>query len=199
MLYPLSYERLGAQRTVPGLTRGALRVAGRYGGVCPKSAAWYWWGVLRIELDDLSRTDVQLLIAEHLADMHATSPAESVHALDAAGLGGPDVSFWTVWDGAELLGCGALKQLRAVEGEIKAMRTRPAARGRGVAAHMLTYLIGEARGRGYRRLSLETGTEDFFAPARRLYARFGFVACPPFGDYRLDPHSAYLTLALPGD
>jgi putative acetyltransferase len=152
--------------------------------------------VLRIELDDLTRTDVRLLVAEHLADMRATSPAESVHALDHAGLGEPGVSFWTVWDGPDLLGCGALKQLHPAEGEIKAMRTRTEARGRGVAAFVLTFLIGEARERGYRRLSLETGTEDFFAPARRLYARFGFVPCAPFGDYGHDPHSAYLTLRL---
>ena len=153
-------------------------------------------GVLRIELDDLTRTDVQALIGEHLADMYATSPPESVHALDPAGLSGPDVSFWTVWDGPDLLGCGALKQLHPTAGEIKTMRTRAAARGRGVAGFVLTFLIAEARARGYRRLSLETGTEDFFAPARRLYARFGFVECPPFGDYGEDPHSTYLTLTL---
>ena len=153
-------------------------------------------GVLRIEPDDLTRTDVQALIGEHLADMYATSPPESVHALDPAGLRGPDVSFWTVWDGPDLLGCGALKQLHPGAGEIKTMRTREAARGRGVAGFVLTFLIAEARARGYQRLSLETGTEDFFAPARRLYARFGFVECPPFGDYGEDPHSTYLTLNL---
>jgi putative acetyltransferase len=152
--------------------------------------------VLRIELDDLARTDVQRLVAEHLADMHATSPAESVHALDQAGLREAGVSFWTVWDGPALLGCGALKQLHPGEGEVKAMRTRAEARGRGVAAYLLTFLIAESRERGYRRLSLETGTEDFFAPARRLYGRFGFVPCPPFGDYEDDPHSTYFTLRL---
>jgi putative acetyltransferase len=152
--------------------------------------------VLRIELDDLSRKDVQRLIAEHLADMHATSPADSVHALDQAGLREAEVSFWTVWDGVKLLGCGALKQLHPFEGEIKAMRTRQEARGRGVAAHMLAFLIDESWQRGYHRVSLETGTHDFFAPARRLYARYGFVACPPFGDYAQDPNSTFMTLRL---
>jgi putative acetyltransferase len=132
---------------------------------------------LRFELDDLSREDVQRLIAEHLADMHATSPAESMHALDEVGLSSADVSFWTVWLAADLLGCGALKQLSPTAGEIKAMRTRPEARGRGVAAHMLAFLLDECHRRGYDTVSLETGTQTFFAPARRLYARHGFVMC----------------------
>jgi putative acetyltransferase len=152
--------------------------------------------VLRIELDDLSHEDVKRLIAEHLADLHATSPADSVHALDHGGLREADLSFWTVWDGANLIGCGALKQLHPSEGEIKAMRTRQEARGRGVAAHVLTFLIDESRQRGYHRVSLETGTQDFFAPARRLYARHGFVTCPPFGDYAQDPNSTFMTLRL---
>lgn len=153
-------------------------------------------GPLRVELDDLRREQVRQLVAEHLADMHATSPAESVHALDQAGLRATGVSFWTVWEATDLLGCGALKQLSPSEGEIKAMRTRPQARGRGVAAHMLVYLLDECRRRGYQRVSLETGTQDFFAPARRLYARHGFVTCPPFADYCEDPNSVYMTLAL---
>ncbi|APU15100.1 MULTISPECIES: GNAT family N-acetyltransferase [Actinoalloteichus] len=149
-----------------------------------------------IEPDDLGRQAVRDLIAEHLADMHATSPAESVHALDHAGLRAAGVSFWTSWDGGTLLGCAALKQLSPTEGEIKAMRTRPAARGRGVAAHLLAFLIEESRRRGYHRLNLETGSEDFFAPARRLYARHGFVFCPPFADYVPDPNSVFMTRSL---
>jgi putative acetyltransferase len=151
---------------------------------------------LTVEPDDLTRAPVRELIAEHLSDMHATSPADSVHALDHAGLRDAGVSFWTVWDGTTLLGCGALKELSPTEGEIKAMRTVAAARGRGVGAHMLRFLIDEARNRGYRRVSLETGTQDFFAPAHRLYARHGFVPCPPFADYVLDPHSVFMTLPL---
>lgn len=153
---------------------------------------------LRIELDDLSRPEVQRLIADHLVDMHATSPAESVHALDQAGLRAAEVSFWTVWESTNLLGCGALKQLGPFDGELKAMRTRPQARGRGVAAHLLAFLLDEARRRGYRTVSLETGAQEFFAPARRLYARHGFVPCSPFADYVLDPNSVYMRLSLAG-
>ena len=154
---------------------------------------------LTIERDDLSRPQVRRLIADHLADMHATSPAESVHALDQAGLAADGVTFWTVWDDGALLGCGALQELGPGEGEIKAMRTDPAARGRGVATHMLGFLLDEARRRGYHALSLETGTQEFFEPARRLYARHGFVPCPPFAGYTHDPNSAYLRLDLTAD
>jgi putative acetyltransferase len=150
----------------------------------------------RIEIDDLSRDAVRALLAEHLADMYATSPPDSVHALDLTGLTGPDVTVWTLWDRATVLGCAALKELAPDGGEIKSMRTSAAARGRGVATRLLAHVLAEARGRGYARLHLETGTQDFFAPARRLYARHGFVACPPFGEYVADPHSAFFTLIL---
>lgn len=152
---------------------------------------------VHIEIVDPSREPVQALLAEHLADMYATSPPESVHALDLARLTAPAVTVWTLWDGPAALGCAALKGLPSGDaGEVKSMRTAAAARGRGVATRLLEHLVAEARHRGYRRLSLETGTQDVFAPARRLYARFGFVACGPFGDYRPDPHSAFCTLAL---
>jgi putative acetyltransferase len=148
---------------------------------------------LRIEPGGLTRPEVHDLLAAHLADMHATSPAESVHALDLTGLQSPEVTFWTVWSDEELLGCGALKQLDAEHGEIKSMRTAPHARGMGVASRVLDHILTEAKSRGYERLSLETGTQAFFEPARRLYQRFGFVECPPFGDYRLDPNSVFMT------
>ncbi len=151
---------------------------------------------MRIEIDDLTREPVLALLAEHLADMHATSPPESVHALDPTGLADPAVTVWTLWDGPTVLGCAALKELAPAEGEIKSMRTAAAARGRGVATRLLEHLLAEARRRGYRQLSLETGTQDFFAPARRLYTRHGFVPCGPFDTYTDDPNSAYLTLEL---
>lgn len=151
---------------------------------------------MRIEVDDLTRAEVQALLADHLADMHATSPPESVHALDMSGLAASSVTVWTLWEGSAVLGCAALQELSPVEGEIKSMRTAPEARGRGVAGRMLAHLIDEARSRGYRRLSLETGAEEFFAPARRLYARFGFVECAPFGEYGPDPLSVFLTREL---
>lgn len=152
---------------------------------------------LRIERDDPSRPDVARLLDEHLTDMHATSPPGSVYALDHAALAAPDVTFWSVRDAGALLGCGALRELSPVEGEIKSMRTAATARNRGVAARLLEHLVGQAEQRGYHRLFLETGQQPFFTPARRLYQRHGFTECPPFGDYAFDANSVYMTLALP--
>lgn len=151
---------------------------------------------LRIERDDLSRPQVHALLSEHLRNMHELSPPESVHALDLSKLRSPDITFWTVWDGATLLGCGALKALDAMHGEVKSMRTPQALRRRGAGRAVLTHLIGEARARGYRRLYLETGADAAFLPAQKLYEAFGFIYCGPFGDYRLDPHSVFMTLSL---
>jgi len=153
---------------------------------------------LTIERDDLSRPAVHRLLQDHLSEMAAMSPPESMHALDLEGLRRADVTFWTAWDGGELAGCCALKDLGDGHGEIKSMRTVPSLRGRGVAAAMLEHLLAEASDRGWTRLSLETGSQDGFAPARRLYARYGFVAGPPFADYRPDPASVFLTRDLAG-
>ncbi|WP_436967413.1 GNAT family N-acetyltransferase [Cellulosimicrobium cellulans] len=143
------------------------------------------------------RDDVLALLQEHLDDMFATSPPESVHALDVGRLRVPEITFVTARDAeGTLLGCGALKRHEAVLGELKSMRTTAAARGRGVATAVLTSLLDVARDQGLARVSLETGAEDYFAAARRLYARHGFVACPPFADYTDDPNSVYLTLPL---
>jgi putative acetyltransferase len=152
---------------------------------------------VRVAVEDPAAEDVLALLQEHLDDMYATSPPESVHALDVERLRAPDITFVTARaaDGG-LLGCGALKQHDATLGELKSMRTTAAARGRGVAATVLAHLLDVARDRGLDRVSLETGAEDYFAPARRLYARHGFVPCAPFADYTDDPNSAYLTLAL---
>jgi putative acetyltransferase len=170
--------------------------------------------VIDIARDNPARPDVRRLLDEHLADMFATSPAESVHALDPGALTGPEITFWTARDsavpdgggapgggalpGGVLLGCGALKDLGAGEGEIKSMRTALHARGRGIATLLLAGILDEARHRGYRRVCLETGSQDFFAPARRLYARHGFVPCPPFADYLPDPHSVFMARDLTG-
>jgi putative acetyltransferase len=152
--------------------------------------------VIRIEPDDPTREDVQELLGEHLADMFAASPAESVHALDPAALSGPAIAFWTAREDSQLLGCGALKQLLPGQGEIKSMRTTARARRRGIGALLLTHILEEARRSQFQRLYLETGTQEFFAPARRLYHRHGFTECPPFADYAPDPHSVYLALEL---
>jgi len=151
---------------------------------------------MRIILDDLSGPEVSNLIGEHLRNMHQLSPPESIHALGLEKLRRPDITFWTVWEGAELLGCGALKELDPSHGEIKSMRTAAAHLRKGVASAMLRHLLDEARRRGYRRVSLETGSAPAFEPARQLYARFGFVDCGPFGEYRPDPNSTFMTLEL---
>ncbi len=151
---------------------------------------------MRIERDDLTRPEIHDLLREHLANMHELSPPESVHALDLSKLRSPDITFWSVWEGETLVGCGALKEMSATEGEIKSMRTPQALRRRGAGRAVLEHIIREARARGYRRLSLETGSQDGFIAARNLYSRFGFTGCGPFGDYRLDPNSVFMTLEL---
>ena len=151
---------------------------------------------MRIELDDLLRPEVRALLGEHLTNMHELSPPESVHALDISGLQSPDVTFWTVWEGSVLMGCGALKELDPTHGEVKSMRTPARRRRRGAGRAVLTHIVGEARARGYKRLSLETGSMDAFKPAQKLYESFGFVYCGPFASYRLDPYSTFMTLEL---
>lgn len=149
-----------------------------------------------LRLDDLRHPAVIALLQEHLDWMHRTSPPESVHALDLDALRQPDIAFWTLWDGETLAGCGALRALDATHGEVKSMRTAQTHLRRGVAATMLDHILAEARRRGYARLSLETGSMDYFAPARALYARAGFRPCAPFGDYVEDPNSVFMTRAL---
>jgi putative acetyltransferase len=152
--------------------------------------------MIQIAPDDPTRPDVHQLLSEHLADMFATSPAESVHALDHSALSHEAITFWTAREDGVLLGCGALKELTDGHAEIKSMRTTTNARGRGVATLMLKHIVAQASERGYGRISLETGTEEYFAPARRLYARHGFTECPPFADYTLDPNSVFMELTL---
>ena len=153
---------------------------------------------MRIETDDLTRPEVLALLNEHLSNMYELSPPESVHALDVSKLKGPDITFWSVWgDDGRLVGCGALKQLSATHGEVKSMRTPAARRRQGAGRAVLEHIVGVARERGYERLSLETGSSDAFLPALRLYETFGFTRCGPFGNYREDPHSVFMTRTLP--
>lgn len=133
------------------------------------------------------------LLAEHLAGMRRLSPPQSVHALPIEGLRRPEVTFWSVWENGELLGCGALKELGLQHGEIKSMRTASRHLRKGVARAMLQHIIEEAERRGYRTLSLETGAQPGFEPARQLYARAGFTVCGPFADYTNDPNSIFMT------
>ena len=149
-----------------------------------------------IELDDLTRPEIAELLKEHLASMFMHSPPQSVHALPIEGLRSPEITFWSIWENGELLGCGALKELDPTHGEIKSMRTASRHLRKGVARALLDHIIVEAKRRGYRRLSLETGSMAAFEPARRLYAAFGFNHCPPFGDYVDDPNSVFMTKEL---
>jgi putative acetyltransferase len=152
--------------------------------------------VSRILPADLDDTRVILLLTDHVRVAREQTEPGSAHALDISGLRMPAISVWTAWIGEDLAGAGALKRLSAVEGEIKSMYTAPSARRQGVALAMLTHIIETARSEGMRRLSLETGSWSYFEPARRLYAAFGFSACGPFGDYREDPNSVFMTLDL---
>ena len=152
--------------------------------------------MLRIERDDLLRAEVRALLAEHLTNMYSLGPPESVHALPLEGLKSPDVTFWTVWEGDVLMGCGALKELDAKHGEVKSMRTPARLRRRGAGRAILTHILGEARARGYTRLSLETGSMPEFKPAHELYESVGFTYCGPFGPYKEDPYSTFMTLEL---
>ena len=151
---------------------------------------------MRIEVDDLTRSEVHDLLREHLANMYELSPPESVHALDLSKLRSADITFWSVWEDSTLIACGALKELSPTQAEIKSMRTPKALRRRGAGRAVLTHIIDVAKARGYERLHLETGSQEGFVPARTLYSSFGFVECGPFGDYKLDPNSVFMTLEL---
>jgi putative acetyltransferase len=152
--------------------------------------------MIEIRPDDLSGPEMADLIAIHAGTMLAASPPESCHFLPIDGLRQPSVSVWSLWEDGTLLGCGALKDLGDSTGEIKSMHTREVLRGRGLGRRMLEHILAEARRREYTALFLETGSMDAFLPARRLYERYGFTYCGPFGDYAEDPHSVFMTLAL---
>lgn len=151
---------------------------------------------MMIKVDDLTSSEVISLIGEHLHGMTLHSPPESIHALGLEELRKPEITFWTVWDGEQLMGCGALKELDRQHGEIKSMRTASSHLRKGVAQAMLEHIIKEAKCRDYKKLSLETGSTEAFLPARKLYEKYGFDYCPPFGDYTNDPNSAFMTKEL---
>ena len=153
---------------------------------------------MQIRLDDLTGGEVIALLNEHLADMYATSPAESVHALDVDALKASNIRFFSAWQQGTLAGCVAIKTLDNQMAELKSMRTATAFRGMGVGQALLQFIIDHAKAQGFTSLSLETGTQDYFAPARSLYRKFGFTDCGPFGQYELDPNSHFMTLTLGG-
>lgn len=149
-----------------------------------------------IRPDDLSGEEIARFLLEHLSNMRAITPEGSVYAHDLERLKGPDITFWSAWEGGALVGCAALKELDARSGEIKSMRTAEAWRRRGVGGALVRHIEAEATSRGYERLYLETGATDRFDAARALYARHGFEPCGSFGDYRDDPHSFFMSKRL---
>jgi putative acetyltransferase len=152
--------------------------------------------MMRILQGDFNDPRVAELLHMHLTSARAQTAPGSAHALDLGGLQAPDISFWTIWNGETLVGIGALKRLAPDHGEIKSMHTTESMRGRGIGSAMLRHLIATARASGMSRLSLETGAWEYFRPARELYGKYGFVECPPFGDYALDPNSIFMSLDL---
>lgn len=153
---------------------------------------------MEIHLDDLSGGEVIALLHEHLADMYATSPPESVHALDVDALKASNIRFFSAWQDGELAGCVAIKALDSQLAELKSMRSATAFRGHGVGQALLQFIIDHAKAQGFSALNLETGTQDYFAPARSLYRKFGFSDCGSFGQYKPDPNSHFMTLSLRG-
>jgi putative acetyltransferase len=153
---------------------------------------------MRIIEGGLDDPRVVALLHIHVTRARAETARGSAHALDLSALRAPDVTFWSAWEGETPVGVGALKRLGADHGEIKSMHTAEAARGRGVGSALLRRIIAAARERGMSRLSLETGSWPYFAPARALYAKHGFVECGPFGEYRLDSNSVFMTKEIEG-
>jgi len=150
---------------------------------------------MHIRQDDPTAPYVADLLAHHLHELHSVM-AEHAFALDATGLSAPTITFWTLWQDDALAGFGALKELDPAHGEVKSMRAAPAARGKGVGRALLDHIIGEARKRGYARLSLETGTAPLHLPAISLYRSAGFLSCEPFADYEASPHNQFFRLDL---
>ena len=154
--------------------------------------------MIRIIPADLDDRRVIDLVTLHMTLARAQSPPCSAHALDIDGLRTPDIRLWAIWDGDALLAIGALKRLSSDHGEVKSMHVVEAARGRGLGAQMIRHIIEAARNSGMTRLSLETGVQDYFIAARKLYEDWGFVPCDPFDTYRLDPNSVFMSLDLTG-
>ena len=152
--------------------------------------------MMRIIQGDLGDPRVVGLLQIHLTNARGATAPGSAHALDISGLQSPDISIWTIWDDEMLLGMGALKRLSADHGEIKSMHTLQSMRRRGAGSAMLHHIIATARASGISRLSLETGSWDYFQPAHALYRNHGFVECQPFADYVLDPNSVFMSLEL---
>jgi putative acetyltransferase len=151
---------------------------------------------VKIVVDDLSGPQIARFLDEHVREMRSVTPPEHAYALDLDGLRKPEITFWSVHDDDSLVGCAAITRLDPDHAELKSMRTAPARKRQGIAAMLLAHIITEARRMGFGRLSLETGTAEYFLPARKLYERFGFGYCGPFADYQPSPHNTFMTRFL---
>lgn len=151
---------------------------------------------MEFKVGQLEHAAVIALLQEHHQDMLSFSPPESVHALDLSALKQTDITFWSLWVDQRLAGVGALKELESQHGEIKSMRTSSDFLREGIASKMLAHIIDQAKGRSYKKLSLETGTMGAFVPAQKLYQQFGFRSCEPFADYQEDPYSLFMTKTI---
>ena len=149
-----------------------------------------------IKIDDLTDPKVEALLNDHVRNMYDITPHESVHVFDVGQLRKPDITFWTAWSDEDVMGCGALRELSVSHGEVKSMKTAPQHLRKGVGREILRTIVSEARRRKYTRISLETGAAKEFEPAQKLYEQFGFQRCPPFGEYKDDPNSVFMTLEL---
>ena len=151
---------------------------------------------MKIIVDDLSGPEIAAFLEEHVQEMRAITPLESKHALDLDALRKPEITFWSVYDGDTLVGCGAIKKLDDEHAEVKSMRTAADRKRGGIASMVLEHIFAEARAMGFGRLSLETGATEPFEPARSLYEKFGFAYCGPFASYKPDPNSVFMTKVL---
>jgi len=148
---------------------------------------------MKIMVDDLAGPEIAAFLDEHVQQLRDITPLESKYALDLDALRAPEITFWSVRAGDVVVGCGALKRLAPGHAEVKSMRTSPLHQRSGIASRLLEHIITEAQHMGFTRLSLETGTDEFFAPARTLYEKFAFTYCAPFADYQPSPHNTFMT------
>ena len=154
---------------------------------------------MRIIEGDFTDPRVVELVKTHFTTARAETAEGSAHALDLSGLQAPEISFWSIWDADELLGVGALKRLSPQHGEVKSMHVITTRRGQGAGRAMLDHIVEVAKAEGMTRLSLETGSKEYFRAARAFYRRNGFADCPPFADYRSDANSVFMSLDLNRD
>ena len=146
--------------------------------------------------NNFDESQVNELLTKHFIELRSVSPPGSTHVLDIPGLKDPTIRFWSLWDGDNLVGCGALKLLEKEHGEFKSIRVADKFRKNGMGEKIIAHLIDQAKQIGIKRLSIETGSGDFFAPARKLFTKFGFKKCKPFAHYKDDPNSCYFSLEI---